>query len=407
MSAPACAVDSFVAAPTALLSSYRAGDTLFSSPSTQLHARGSLRVVRESVNEGVADAAYKALHDAARETGPLPLIGAVPFEASAPSRLWIPAQAVHAAGQARHAGAASTFAASERNPVVEAQPSPARFRENVADAIASIRGGGLDKVVLSRSLRIQANVDVPQLVSRLLERMRDRNGYTFAIDLASAGGAPACLVGASPELLLSKRGAVVVSNPLAGSIARAINPDEDCARARQLLSSAKDLHEHALVVSAVEAALAPHCLRLSVPREPVLASTPTMWHLSTRVQGRLRDPEASSLRLALDLHPTPAVCGHPTASARALIRDVEGYPRDLFTGLVGWCDVNGDGEWAVTIRCALIDDTSATVYAGAGIVDASNPQLELEETTAKLRTMLSAMGLAHALELPEACGDTP
>ncbi|NUO75336.1 MAG: isochorismate synthase [Lysobacter sp.] len=382
---------------TSLLRAYRRHDSLFSSPQVQLHARGVLETLETPAAQGLADAARAALQRCARNVGRLPLVGAVPFDAQAPARLWIPRQAVFASGQARHAGH------RRGGPVVLpscgavlARPTPSGYRDSVTAALARIDSGALAKVVLSRCLRIDARVSVPWLLERLLSRHPD--GYTYAIDLAQGASASASLVGSSPELLLRKRGAQVLSNPLAGSIPRAADPEEDQARARGLLASAKDRHEHGLVVDAVASALAPHCRKLQVPAAPSLLSTPTMWHLSTRVEGELIDANASSLQLALDLHPTPAVCGYPTAAARRAIRELEGYDRGLFTGLVGWSDPDGDGEWAVTIRCALIEAEAATAYAGAGIVAGSVPQSELDETSAKLRTMLNAMGLAQVLD---------
>ncbi|RDZ27166.1 isochorismate synthase [Lysobacter silvisoli] len=384
---------------TSLLRAYRRHDTLFSSSQVQLHARGVLETVDASACDGLAETAREALQRTARKIGRLPLLGAVPFAADAPARLWIPRQAVFAAGQARHGGERRSL------PVplphcdgVLPQPTAQGYRDSVSAALQRIDAGRVAKVVLSRSLRMQARVSVPWLLERLLSRHPD--GYTYAIDLTRNGDS-ASLVGSSPELLLRKRGAQVLSNPLAGSIPRVADPAEDAQRAQGLLSSAKDRHEHALVVDAVAAALAPHCRKLQVPAAPSLLSTPTMWHLSTRVEGELLDPAASSLQLALALHPTPAVCGYPTVAAQAAIRELEGYDRGLFTGLVGWSDPEGDGEWAVTIRCALVEADAVTAYAGAGVVRGSQPQAELDETSAKLRTMLNAMGLAQVLDVPE------
>lgn len=385
------------AALPALLSSYRPHDSLFSSVQTQWHARGVLHALARASDDDLAGASERLLAQVAAESGRLPLLGAVPFEGGQPARLWVPAQAAFAAGRARHGGAAQLLHGEARSaPQVEPVPAPAQFKRNVERSLDRIHDGDLRKVVMSRSLRIAASVDVPQLLGQLLARAP--SAYTFAMDLAGAGGPAACLIGSSPELLLSKRGARIVSNPLAGSIPRSADPAEDRRRAEGLLHSAKDLHEHALVIEDVAAALRPFCRELHVPATPSLLATPTLWHLSTRVDGVLRDPATSSLRLALALHPTPAVCGYPTEPARQAIRELEGYDRGLFTGLVGWCDSEGDGEWAVTIRCALVEEDCATVFAGAGIVAGSQPEAELAETTAKLRTMLGAMGLSHVAD---------
>lgn len=380
-----------------LLSSYRPRDSLFSCVHTQLHARGVLQALARASDDDLAGASERLLAQVGADAGRLPLLGAVPFEGGQPARLWVPAQAAFAAGRARHRGAGGgAQGEAPSSPQVEPVPAPAQFKRNVERSLDRIHDGGLRKVVMSRSLRIAARVDVPQLLGQLLARAP--SAYTFAMDLAGAGGPAACLIGSSPELLLSKRGARIVSNPLAGSIPRSADAEEDRRRAEGLLRSAKDLHEHALVIEDVAAALAPFCRELQVPAAPSLLATPTMWHLSTRIDGVLHDPATSSLRLALALHPTPAVCGYPTEPARRAIRELEGYDRGLFTGLVGWCDVDGDGEWAVTIRCALIEEHCATVFAGAGIVAGSQPEAELAETSAKLRTMLGAMGLAHVAE---------
>ncbi|MNG14992.1 Isochorismate synthase DhbC [compost metagenome] len=119
-----------------------------------------------------------------------------------------------------------------------------------------------------------------------------------------------------------------------------------------------------------------------------------MWHLSTAIQGQLQDSRVSVLQLACQLHPTPAVCGFPTRLARKLIDLVEPFERGLFTGMVGWCDGDGNGEWVITIRCATVRQNLIRLFAGAGIVEASCPDSEWAETEAKLGTMLNAFGLA-------------
>ena len=124
-----------------------------------------------------------------------------------------------------------------------------------------------------------------------------------------------------------------------------------------------------------------------------------MWHLSSRITGELVDPSISSLALAVALHPTPAVCGYPTALAQEAIGTIEPFERGFYTGIVGWCDANGDGQWAVTIRCAEADEHSLRLFAGAGIVAGSKPESELAETEAKFRTMLQAMGLGQGVEV--------
>ena len=101
----------------------------------------------------------------------------------------------------------------------------------------------------------------------------------------------------------------------------------------------------------------------------------------------------SALRLAQLLHPTPAVGGVPTAAASEVIADLEGDLRDWFAGCVGWVDAEGNGEFAITIRAAVIDGPRLRLFAGAGIVAGSDPALEVRETGAKLATMARVTGL--------------
>ncbi|MFC5475409.1 isochorismate synthase [Paraherbaspirillum soli] len=383
-----------------LLQQYQLGATFFASPRRTLLAHGIKAVVPACDGSRLAATAAAALKDAEREGEPAPvLMGAVPFRldaGSAPARLFIPerlASGTGVAGAMEDHVAAAQSAAARLSSAPQAQPTPDGYRNNVRHALARIRNAELEKVVLSRSLTLDARIDVPALLRRLAAR--NLRGYTFAIDLADQHRT---LIGASPELLLARYGRELISHPLAGSIPRSADPAEDQRRADGLLRSIKDLHEHALVVDAVAAAMRPYCRNLNVPAAPSLLATPTMWHLGTEICGELADPATTSLEVALALHPTPAVCGHPTARARELIAEVEGFDRRYFAGLVGWCDSRGDGEWAVTLRCAEVGANSATLYAGAGIVAGSEPELELLETSGKLRTMLGAMNLESALD---------
>jgi isochorismate synthase EntC len=167
---------------------------------------------------------------------------------------------------------------------------------------------------------------------------------------------------------------------------------EAVAAAVALLESEKDLHEHAVVVAAVRESLAPFCTDLEAPERPTLVRTAAMWHLSTTVTGTLADPGTTALDLASALHPTPAVCGTPTDLARRVIAESEPFDRGPYTGMVGWQDADGDGEWVVTIRCAEAEGRTLRLFAGAGVVAASTSEAETAETAAKFRTFLHAVG---------------
>ncbi|MFI6713510.1 isochorismate synthase MenF [Nonomuraea sp. NPDC050478] len=265
-------------------------------------------------------------------------------------------------------------------------PEPAAYLAAVRQAQNMITAGRLRKVVLARSLLLEA--DRPLTVQELLAHLPGPNArYVYAAPTGEDGA----LIGASPELLVSRHGRMLSTTPMAGSTRRSFDPTVDQARALALQSSGKDLHEHRVVVDAVARALAPFCEHLYVPARPELTATSTMWHLSTPITGRLRDPGTCSLTLAAALHPTPAVCGTPENLAREVIGALEPVERGFYAGLVGWQDAAGDGEWALALRCGALSGDTLRLHAGAGIVADSEAQAELAETSAKLSTLLRAL----------------
>ena len=366
-----------------LLDAYTSGQSsVFVSPSGTLLAEG----VHEEVNtSGLADlpeqvaAVFGACEHPVRT-----VVGAVPFAPDAPARLVVPERLRRASVVGSAPAVPRASAARESLPPL---PDPG-YVAAVARAVEDIRAGAYTKVVLARALRLAADGFDPTPVVRALA-LGGAGRYTFGIDL----GGGRTLFGASPELLVARHGRTVSANPLAGSIPRSSDPAEDARRAAGLLESAKDLHEHTFASEAVAEGLLPFCRDLRAPSEPTLTATPTMWHLGSRITGEIKDPDVSSLALAAALHPTPAVCGTPAPVARRAIAELEPFDRGFFAGMVGWADASGDGEWAVTIRCATAGPEGLEVYAGAGIVAASDPDAELAETTAKLGTILTALGV--------------
>ncbi|BBX83780.1 hypothetical protein MAUB_16530 [Mycolicibacterium aubagnense] len=340
--------------------------------------------------------AFGDLDDARRTlaAGDVPiLLGALPFDLHSPAALMAPTAVTSAdvLPFTDHRLPAVRIAAS--------LPSPDEHRARVAAAVRALRdpATGLHKVVLARALQLVADeaIDPYAVLARLAE---DRSATAFFTDLSAAGPRyrGTALLGASPELLVARRGDVVTCTPFAGSAPRSLDPETDAAHGAALAASAKNRHEHQLVVDIMREALEPLCAELHIAAEPQVSATTAVWHLSTPIVGRLREPSTTALDLAIALHPTPAVGGVPTAAAARLITELEG-DRGFYAGAVGWCDSAGDGRWVVSIRCGQLsaDRLSVDARAGGGIVAESDPDDEVTETTTKFRTMLTALGIAQ------------
>jgi menaquinone-specific isochorismate synthase len=253
--------------------------------------------------------------------------------------------------------------------------------EAVASAIERIRAGELDKVVLARDHAVWSHEPFDPLdVARRLTARFPRC-HTFVVD---------GLVGATPELLLSRSGDQVVSRVLAGTTGRSRDEVEDASLGAALLASDKDLREHEYAAASVQEVLEPLCDELLHDAEPRLLRLDNVQHLATSFSGRLRAPR-SSLEIVAALHPTAAVGGTPRADALRLIAELEGMDRGRYAAPVGWTDPSGDGEWGIALRCAELSGARARLFAGVGIVAASLPEAELEETRLKLLAMQAVL----------------
>jgi isochorismate synthase len=269
-------------------------------------------------------------------------------------------------------------------------PEPDDYAAAVARATERIRAGELRKIVLARTMLVNAGrtLDAKQLLWRL--RAVDADCYAFAAPQPDPA-VRSVLVGATPELLVRRRGRHVEATPLAGSAQRFGDARRDRASADRLFGSDKEREEHAVVVEDVERVLDAFCERLERPREPKLLGTANVWHLATPFRGKLHDPSVTALELVAALHPTPAVCGTPRETAREALEKLEPIDRGGYAGPVGWIDANGDGEWAIALRCAEVTGSTARLFAGAGIVADSVPEAEVDETERKFRALLDAL----------------
>lgn len=267
------------------------------------------------------------------------------------------------------------------------------WMKRVTRSREAIRDGKLDKVVLARMKRL--NLDGEVSPAKLVERLSARPGAatTFAV----GDDQRRTFLGSSPESLVRLSKGQISADALAGSSARGATPAEDRERARALLASSKDLHEHKLVVDAVRRTLGNAGASLRPSCAPRIATFPEALHLHTPIRAT-SEAATHLLDVAAAVHPSPAVCGTPTRPAREQLLREEPW-RGWYAGGVGWMNASGDGELVVALRAALIEPKAAWCFAGAGIVDDSDPRAELAETEFKfsvMETLLSDQRRAHA-----------
>jgi salicylate biosynthesis isochorismate synthase/menaquinone-specific isochorismate synthase len=269
----------------------------------------------------------------------------------------------------------------ERTRVAGAAP-PSHYEQAVERAVERIRAGELEKVVLAREVRAHAPTDHD--AAPVLGALRE----LFPACYCWCVGTPeAAFVGASPELLVRRDGQRAQSVALAGTTRRSADPAVDDHLGEQLIGSAKDREEQAIVARRIERTLEPVSLWVAATEDPVLVKVHNVQHLATPIRAQLADP-VPAVELAGLLLPTPAVGGEPREAALPLIPALEGLDRGWYAGAVGWTDLAEDGEFCVALRCALLRGRVAHLYAGCGIVRDSVPAEELAESEVKLQALL-------------------
>ena len=321
--------------------------------------------------------------------------GVIPFDSTATNEFIIPQQIVgkdengncwlttidHADSEVQ---IRQSLGASSNDFAVTALTPIETYRQAVLGARSAVRQGRITKAVIAREVVVEARdpIDVHAVLLRL--KATFGNSYRYSID---------GFVGASPELLIEVAGTRVSSHPLAGTTPRTGDPTTDAELARKLLLSMKDQVEHRIVIDVIHDMLLPYCSYLDWQPEPSVIEVANVQHLGTLIEGHLSEDHPDLLDLARMLCPTPALGGHPRDEALAIISELEGFDRKNYGGAVGWVNAQGDGTWAVAIRCAEFsaDCKTARLIAGGGIVAASEPDAELAETQAKFQAMLSAI----------------
>ncbi len=254
----------------------------------------------------------------------------------------------------------------------------AQWSRAVRTGLERIRAGALRKIVLARTRCYAASgeLDPTAVLTRLASR--ELRGFRFLVEV----GPGQAFLGVTPERLVSRSGRTARSEAVAGTRPRGVDGVADRLLGESLISSAKDRREQALVVERVREALTACATSLRIDAEPRLLRLAYVQHLATRIVADLR-PDVSDVDLVRALHPTPAVAGAPVMQAIEALRAFEPFDRGLYAGPVGVVSRDG-AEIAVAIRSALISGDRLTAFAGAGIVEGSDPAEEWRETGHKL-----------------------
>lgn len=314
-------------------------------------------------------------------------VGALPFDPDAAAELVIPAETILRRADGSWWRVTVADPTNDTDDTDELTIDPARFVVQrgsdrahwdamVHAALAAIANDDLTKVVLARAVDVTA--DAPFDVPSILRRLQSQNPGCYVFADATRDGV---FLGASPELLVTRSNSAVTSRPMAGTV--------PAGASEAALHTLKNEHEHQVVIDAVLDALTTAGVRIDTTT-PSIATLSTVAHLATEIRGTATT-DVSALDLARTLSPTPAVGGTPRETALAFISEHEHFDRGRYGGAVGWVDAQGNGTFAVTLRCGRIDGATARLYAGAGIVAGSEPESEWAETQAKLEPMLRAL----------------
>ncbi|MDQ0095738.1 isochorismate synthase [Paeniglutamicibacter psychrophenolicus] len=274
--------------------------------------------------------------------------------------------------------------------LVAGQISEQEYKDSVRKGVAVIESGAATKLVLARDAvaELASPIAVAQVLRQLVLRYDDC--WTYSVD---------GLIGATPEMLVRVRGEIAEARVLAGTLDRATAPSGDSRYAhRMLIEDEKQRHEHQLAIDSLTEQLGPLSSGMDAPDEPFVLQLPNVWHLASDVKASLAARADGSVPSVLDLaevfHPTAAVCGTPTKEAGRILRELEGMDRGPYAGPVGWIDTRGNGEFGIALRGGVIESpTSVRLYAGCGVVAASDPVAELAESWAKMRPMREALGI--------------
>lgn len=261
-----------------------------------------------------------------------------------------------------------------------------QYMNAVTDVTDKIKNGDADKVVIARSVKMNFSEAVSNVSALHHISSEQQESYHFGLQKSNH-----LFFGASPERLIEVSNGQAYSACVAGSIERGKSALEDRQLGDELLGDQKNLVEHEYVVNMISHVFNQYCKDIIMPKTPKLMKIRDIQHLFTPIEGEMKD-EIDIFTLIKALHPTPALGGAPTDISMKMIRDIEDMDRGYYAAPVGWTDTEGNGEFVVAIRSALLNEKSAYLYAGGGLVADSDAKTEYEETWVKFRPILRALG---------------
>jgi isochorismate synthase len=263
---------------------------------------------------------------------------------------------------------------------------PSDWRAYIAQIKDAIASGSFEKIVAARRtvVHLESPLDDTIFMARLFAAYPECNHFAIRRNSST-------FLGATPETLFRIEGRELITHALAGTT-RVKDPFADASRdVAALASSQKDLAEHGLVAKKIFDAIWPLARKIRYSSSPRTRQVRNLIHLETPISAELHE-RVNAADLLAALHPTPAVGGYPAREAAEWIRQNEPMERGWYSGVVGWTDAAGSAEFAVAIRCGVLTERRAYVFAGAGIVAASDADAEYQETSAKMAPLLRALG---------------
>ena len=265
---------------------------------------------------------------------------------------------------------------------------PQRFTAGVSRVLGYLAAGDLFQANLSRGW--QARFDAVPEPAALFARLREHNPAPFAGVFSGDGWA---IASASPERLVAVRGELVETRPIAGTRPR-FSGDDDVARIRDLVGNPKERAEHVMLIDLERNDLGRVCAPGSIEVDELMTveSYAHVHHIVSNVRGRLR-ADATPGAVIRAVFPGGTITGCPKVRCMQVIAELEGQGRGAYTGAFGWLNRDGDLDLNILIRSAELEGASLRFRTGAGIVADSDPARELDETRAKARGMLRALGV--------------